>query len=340
MTTGMIGGKFLPLHNGHIYAIEQAAKQVEMLYVVLTSSAKRDKELCFECNCKYMDEKVRLSWLGESLKHLHNVKIILIKDNCGNADYDWKEGGDRIRQAIPTPITHVFSSEPRYTKYFKVNFPDAKHVVIDKNRKTIPISATKIRKKTFKYWNYIPQCVREFFVKKILITGTESCGKSTLTQNLAKEFNTNFVLEIGREYSYEKGNFLTANLFDEIGILHYAEQLKNIKHSNKLIFVDTDAIVTMYYKEMYGFNVYSPILDSIARTQDYDLILFLEPDVPWVDDGIRFLGNKQDRIILDNYLKNIYKFYGQNAKIYVISGENYNERTKEAIKIVYSILKN
>ncbi|MEK3854974.1 adenylyltransferase/cytidyltransferase family protein [Cytobacillus sp. FSL H8-0458] len=41
MTVGFIGGKFLPLHLGHVYAIVQATSIVDELYVVLSHSELR-----------------------------------------------------------------------------------------------------------------------------------------------------------------------------------------------------------------------------------------------------------------------------------------------------------
>ena len=40
----------------------------------------------------------------------------------------------------------VFGSEPDYGEYFKRAYPGAKHVIIDAERKKVPISATMIRK--------------------------------------------------------------------------------------------------------------------------------------------------------------------------------------------------
>ena len=73
---GFIGGKFLPFHMGHVYVILSASNYVDELYVILSSSKNRDRELCERDGIKYIPAEVRLSWLGQSLNNLDNIKIL------------------------------------------------------------------------------------------------------------------------------------------------------------------------------------------------------------------------------------------------------------------------
>ena len=118
-TVGFIGGKFLPFHLGHVYVILAASNYVDLLYVVLSSSKKRDKELCERDGIKYIPAEIRLSWIGESLNNLENIKIIHIEDDHWDADYDWEEGANMIKKAIGEKIDFVFSSENGYEEHFK-----------------------------------------------------------------------------------------------------------------------------------------------------------------------------------------------------------------------------
>ena len=207
-TVGFIGGKFLPFHLGHIYVVLAASNQVDELYVVLSSSKNRDKELCKRDGIKYIPADVRLSWIGESLNNISNVKIVHIEDDHWDADYDWEEGANLIKKAIGKPIDFVFSSENSYNDFFKKYYPDSKHVVVDDKRKTVTISATEMRKNLYDHWDKLPTCVRSYFTKKVAIIGTESCGKSTLCKKLAKFYNTNYVDEVGRNYCERYSNQL------------------------------------------------------------------------------------------------------------------------------------
>ncbi len=334
--TGFVGGKFLPPHLGHTYLVISASNHVDKLYVVLTSSEKRDKELCKKQGIRYIPAQVRLSCLGQMFNDLDNIEIIHIKDEKGIEDYDWKDGAKKIKQAIPEDIDYVFSSEKKYEKVFRENYPKSKHIVIDDKRKTINISSTQIRKNIYGNWEKLPDCVRQYFVKKVAIVGTESCGKTTLTKQLAKFYNTNYVHEVGRDYCEEYSNFLTRDMFDLIAMEHFLLQQKKLKQSNKLIFVDSEAVITKYYLDMYFKGQKSELIDNIIKMQDYDLVIYLEPDIKWVNDGIRFAGEKKLRQKNNEKLKQMYKHYG--IEFVTISG-NYKQRFGKATGLINKLFK-
>src|SRR6185436_473222 len=58
------------------------------------------------------------------------------------------------------------------------------------------------------------------------------------------------------------------------------------RHSNKLLFCDTDLIVTQIWSEIYFKECPESVL-NLNRDRHYDLWLLLDIDVPWVDDGTR-----------------------------------------------------
>ncbi len=322
-TVGFIGGKFLPFHQGHIYVILAASNQVDELYVVLSSSKNRDKELCERDGIKYIPAEVRLAWIGELIGDLDNIKLIHIEDDHWDSDYDWEEGADLIKKAIGKPIDFVFSSENSYDEFFKKYYPDSKHVVVDDKRKTVTISATEMRRNIYKNWDKLPNCVRSYFTKKVVIIGTESCGKTTLAKKLAKFYNTNYFHEVGRDFCVKYSNQLTREMFDFIAMEHFILQRKKLEESNRVLFIDSDAIITQYYLDMYFDGKKSELIEEIIKLQDYDLVIFLEPDVKWVEDGFRFAGEEETRKKNNEKLKQMYTERGIN---FVLINGSYNER--------------
>jgi len=172
---GFIGGKFLPFHKGHESAILFASEKVEKLYVILSSSPKRDKELCAEAHIPYLSDELRMSWLGYTFAKYPNIHIINVVDADGAEDYNWSKGAELIKRQIGEKIDIVFSSEHAYDVYFTKNFPEAEHWVIDAERIKVPISATRIRKNIYKYWDFLPTIVQAHFAIKVAVVGTESC---------------------------------------------------------------------------------------------------------------------------------------------------------------------
>ncbi|VVB77995.1 Nicotinamide-nucleotide adenylyltransferase [uncultured archaeon] len=330
-TVGFIGGKYLPFHQGHIYTIMDASNQVDELYVIVSSSKNRDRELCERDGIKYIPADVRLSWIGESLNNLENVKIIHIEDDQWDKDYNWEKGAEMIKKAIGKPIDFVFSSEHSYDEIFKKYYPNSKHIVIDDKRKTVTTSATDLRINLYDNWDKLPNTVRSYFTKRVAIVGTESCGKSTLTKKLAKFYNTEFVQEVGRDYCDKYKNQLTVEMFDKIAMEHFLLQDKKAETSNKVLFVDSEAVITQYYLDMYFNGERSNLIDEIAKKQKYDLVIYLEPDVKWVPDGLRNKGEKEVRMKNNEILKQMYKDRG--IDFVTISG-NYKERFDSARSLV------
>lgn len=333
-TVGFVGGKFLPLHLGHVYVIMTAASYVDELYVVLSSSKKRDMELCERDGIKYIPAEVRLSWIGECLNDLE-AKIIHIEDEHGDSDYDWEEGANRIKKATGKPIDYIFSSEKSYDQYFGKFYPGSKHIVIDEQRKTVPISATEIRKDLYGNWGMLPDCVKSYFTKRVAVVGTESCGKSTLVKKLAKTYNTNYVPEVGRDYCEKYSNQLTKEMFNFIAMEHFMLQTEKLKGSNKVLFIDSEAVITQYYLDLYFNGAKSDLVEEIIKQQDYDMVLFLEPDVKWVDDGFRFTGEEKVRLANNEKLKRMF----QERRIGFVSIKgDYNSRFVESKRLVDALL--
>ncbi len=336
---GFIGGKFLPLHQGHVYAITQAACMCDELYVILSHSKSRDRRLCAGSKIKDIPVEIRLRWLTQLARDMENVRVLAVEDEYdSDQSYNWEEGARQIRSAIGKRIDVVFSSEPGYDPIFRRLYPEAEHVILDAGREQFPISATQIREDgPFRHWEFIPEWVRPFFVKKVVIAGTESCGKSTLARYLAKIYNTSYVEEFGRTVCEELGGYegiMTKELFPYIAYGHKMLEHEALKKANKVVFIDTEAIVTQYYSEL-SLNHSSPAVDAIAAEQEYDLWLYLEPDTRWVADGLRVYGDEAIR--QENNLR-LKRMLEERNITYISIGGTYHERLRESMKLVNRML--
>ncbi|MBT2679677.1 multifunctional transcriptional regulator/nicotinamide-nucleotide adenylyltransferase/ribosylnicotinamide kinase NadR [Bacillus sp. ISL-35] len=338
---GMYGGKFIPVHLGHVYAMIKASTMVDELHVIVSYDTEYEKNILFkDARIPYIPFKQRIRWWKQLTKDLAHVQVHAIEEIQTGQFSDWEKGADKIKGAIGKEIDVVFSSEPGYSKYFDVLYPGAEHRVIDAARENYPVSATAIRQDgAMKYWGMLPHQVRPFFVKKVVIVGTESCGKSTLVRNLAALYNTVFVEETGRTYYERLGDCETITLpadFPEIAIEHKYREKQQLEIANKVLFIDTEAIVTQYFSMLY-VNEHQQVLDTLASIQNYDLWLFLEPDVEWVDDGTRSFGEQAVREANNETLKRMLDERGVEYE--TISG-SYEERLQKAMELVDQLLSN
>ena len=173
-------------------------------------------------------------------------------------------------------------------------------------------------------------------MKKIVIIGPESTGKSTLCKKLATHYNTACVDEYAREYLLKNGKDYTfENLLDiakgqiageELAV----QQLPTINHQPSTIFIDTDMYVMKVWCEFVFERCHHWILNRFAERK-YDLYLLCNVDVPWVKDELREYPDLVNRQKLYCHYKDI--LINQNVPWIDISG-GYEERLNKAIEAV------
>jgi HTH-type transcriptional repressor of NAD biosynthesis genes len=327
---GLYGGCFDPLHLGHVDCIFQAANRCEELYIVLVVSTK----------VKQIDYRIRYRWLYQLTEHIGNVKILLLEDHCNEkSEYTpdaAKADCEYIKVTIGKPIDAVFcGSDYDKDSFWGVCYPQSDFVSFPRNE----MSSTQLRKNPYAHWDWIPTIARPYFVKKVLLVGGESVGKSTLTINLANRFNTNYIDEAGRDISMRSGDdrLMLQQDYTEILLRHKLNEMEAIRHSNKVLFLDTDALVTRFYLEFLDKETSEnnmALADAIDAINSYDLILFLEPDVKFVQDGGRSEIIHADRMKYSEQIKDILRAHSKN--FVCISGD-YQQRYSEAVKEVQKL---
>ena len=328
---GMYGGAFDPLHNGHVNCIKKASELCENLYVVLSYSRSRD----------HVPMEMRYRWLIQTTRHMQNVKVILLEDTASSKeDYDqdayWEAGRDHVLSQIGSLVDVVFcgsdySGSNRYEALYHCK-------VVYFDRAEIEISSSEIRENPFRHWDMLPEYVRPYYIKKIAFVGGESTGKSTIVERLAKTYGTNYLEEVGREVCDYAGteDSMIADDFYEILLNHKAKELRLEKQSRKLLFVDTEAITTLWFS---GFLLTSEeektkikaLAESIISINNFDLVFFMEPTVPFVQDGTRNEKIAADRVRYSEQIKALLREYG--VKFICLDG-GYDERFERAKQII------
>ena len=135
-------------------------------------------------------------------------------------------------------------------------------------------------------------------LKKIVILGPESTGKSTLCQQLADHYNTLWCPEYAREYLLKHGMNYT---YDDLLTIARGQVALEEKYESDLrlqnadcqlpadncrLFIDTDMYVMKVWCEFVFNNCHRFILDQIVQRK-YDLYLLCDVDLPWEEDELR-----------------------------------------------------
>ncbi|MDB5230484.1 MAG: ribosylnicotinamide kinase [Chitinophagaceae bacterium] len=168
-------------------------------------------------------------------------------------------------------------------------------------------------------------------IKRVVIIGPESTGKSTLCKELALHYGTAWCPEYARAYLEENGmNYTYADLLKIAeGQLILEESIAEGVTSD-LYFIDTNMYVMKVWCEYVFNNCHPFILEQIAERK-YDLYLLCNIDLPWSYDKLREYPEEGPR----QELYAIYKELLQNQQVAwnEISGTG-EERLMTAIKIV------
>lgn len=168
-------------------------------------------------------------------------------------------------------------------------------------------------------------------MKKIVIIGPESTGKSTLCEQLAKHYNTAWCEEYAREYLNQHGKEYSYEDLLTIakGQLQLEEQAI-FKAANNLLFIDTNMYVMQVWCEFVFNKCHQFILDEIVERK-YDLYLLCNIDLPWSYDPLREYPDEQPRVELYRMYKEL--MVSQTTPWVEISG-SYEERFKRAVSTV------
>ncbi|MFT4665694.1 MAG: NadR type nicotinamide-nucleotide adenylyltransferase [Polaribacter sp.] len=165
-------------------------------------------------------------------------------------------------------------------------------------------------------------------MRKIVLTGPESSGKTTLAESLAEYYQTLWVPEYARFYIENLGRPYT-----ELDLLEIAkEQVKQEDHTaaqiSNVLFCDTDLItIRIWQKEKFKGSF--RWINQEIENRHYDAYLLCAPDIPWEPDPLR--ENPDDR-------ERLYATYEQelvrlNKKVLKVSG-TIEERLQQATSFI------
>lgn len=124
-------------------------------------------------------------------------------------------------------------------------------------------------------------------MKKIVIIGPESTGKSTLCEELAEHYHTAWCPEYAREYLLQNGTAYTYADLTKIaqGQLTIEDYFRH-EAKGEYYFVDTDLYVMKVWYEVAFQHCPAWILKGIAQST-CDLYLLCNTDLPWAHDELR-----------------------------------------------------
>ncbi len=296
----LVVGKFSPLHKGHELLIHSALDV--SAEVIILSYSKPEFQDC--------DHTRREAWLRALFPA---TRVVVATDELirelGDSEAEFSEvpGNDDdetvhrrfcgfvCQRLLGTTVDSVFTSEDygpgfaaELTRYFRELDPGApavEHVLVDRQRLAIPISATLLRTEVHANRRWLSPEVYASFVRRVCFLGGESSGKSTLAKSLAEELKTECVEEFGRELWERKNGELEFSDMLVIARTQIQMEQEALRRANRYLFCDTSPLTTLFYSDHLFGQTDSEL--SVLATRSYDTTILCAPDFAFIQDGTR-----------------------------------------------------
>jgi HTH-type transcriptional repressor of NAD biosynthesis genes len=319
----MILGKFMPPHRGHQRLIDFARERVSHL-TILVCSLEREP----------IPGRLRVEWMTEMYP---DARVVHVTDENPQEPHEhprfWEIWTETIRRRLAFAPDVIFTSEAYGDELARRL--GARHVAVDPTRQRVPVSATAIRDDPFANWQFIPECVRPYFAKRIAIVGPESTGKTTLAQKLAAHYQTVWVPEFARQYLDAKNAErplaeITRTDISEIARGQIISEERLARQANRLLICDTELLTTELWSEHF-FGACEDWIRRAAIERRYDLVLLLDADVAWVADPHRDAPHLREQFF--NRLGD--QLQSHERRFVIISG-SFDERLQQAIAAIES----
>ncbi len=173
---------------------------------------------------------------------------------------------------------------------------------------------------------------------KIVLFGPESTGKTTLSRQLARYYNSVWVPEYARAYLQDKWNNerKTCQPEDLLPIAKGQMKLENklAQKTDTVLICDTDLLETKVYSEAYYVGSCDPLLEKYALENRYDLYFLTYIDTPWEADDLRDKPTERQNMF-NAFEEELIK----QKRPYVLLKGSKKERLNEAVKLIDKLLK-
>ena len=171
-------------------------------------------------------------------------------------------------------------------------------------------------------------------LKKIVILGPESTGKSSLCESLAIHYNTIWCPEYARQFLNENGTEYSYDDLLTIAKGQIAGEDAHVEKANNMLIIDTDLYVMKVWCE-YMFNNCHPFILEKINERKYDAYLLCDIDLPWTADEMREYPNEEPRKELFTIYKDL--LINQTTPWGIVSGTG-ETRIQNAIELIQKLI--
>ena len=279
MKIGLTLGKFAPFHRGHQLVVETALRECDALKLII-----------YDCpETTAVPLPIRARWIEDLYPEVEIIQAWGGPSETGHTPEIEKAHEDYILHDLGVSgITHLYSSE-EYGGHVSRAL-NAENRIVDSLRQNVPIRGSEIRRDPFAHRDWLHPIVLRDYVVNAVFLGAPSTGKTTICTRLAREYQTDWMPEYGREYwdLHNINRRLTLPQLEEIAIGHLQREEELLLQANGVLFTDTNALTTRMFSRYYNGSS-TPGLEQLADNcaSRYDVVFLCEDDIPYEDDPDR-----------------------------------------------------
>lgn len=261
------------------------------------------------------DTKVKIHWLDRDVP----------QEPSEHPDF-WNVWRDIVREFVDVKPDDYFVASELYGMDM-ANVLGCKFMPCNRYRETVAISGTAVRSDLMDNFEFILPAFQKHIRKTVTVFGAESCGKTTMTRWLAKEFNGHFVPEWAREYLETVGAEITDEKMRTIIHGQYALQktAQNDLFDKPFIFQDTDLMSTLGYYRLWGGGTDqdNDIVEYFAKKTKSDLYIVMNDQIPFEADPLRYGGDVRES--KTQFWVDLLQEYGCNYYVVTATSQRYQQ---------------
>ena len=291
---GLVVGKFAPLHRGHELLLEHATAACRELFII--SWSRPEFPGCGPAR--------RARWLADRFPNARRLVLTpaRLRARLPGLELPRNDDPDETKHRLfvglvcreffgLTGLDAVFTSED-YGEGFAAELSrffscPVRHVLVDLARQTVPISGTALRADPHAGRAWLDPTVYASFVRRVVLLGGESTGKTTLAAALAAHLGTVQVPEYGRELWELRGGQLRFADMLAIGREQVAREKLAARRANHWLVCDTAPLTTLFYSRAMFEGHAARELEQLARRRYDATVLCAADDIPFEQDGTR-----------------------------------------------------
>lgn len=149
--------------------------------------------------------------------------------------------------------------------------------------------------------------MNEIQTYRLVVTGPESTGKTTLSRQLAGYFNGRWVPEYARKYAEKLERPYSYKDVEHIAKQQISQAYEYIEGKGVVVF-DTYLIITKVWFE-WGFGSCPDFVINEIRKNSMNLYLLCYPDIEWEPDAVREFPGKERFELFRLYQENFEQFH-------------------------------